>query len=219
MSKILGNFISQAKIRAICEEFGRDVFRYFLLREVPFGADGDFSRDSLRHRYNGDLANGVGNLLSRTTNMISRYFDGRLPPAGEATDAEQPVQIAARALRAQATEWMDACAFGTYIGATLRLAAVTNQYIDQTAPFKLAKDPDQRQRLGTILNTCAQAVRIVLEHLRPIMPESMQTALAALGADGAAGTLAERTEWGALAAGAPIEKAQPLWPRKTDSDA
>lgn len=218
MSKSLGNFISRDVIGELCQEYSRDVFRYFLLREVPFGSDGDFSRDSLRQRYNGDLANGLGNLLSRTANMINRYFDGLLPEPGELTEVEQPVQIAARALTDQATGWMERCAFGPYIEALLNLVAATNQYIDTTAPFKLAKDDSQRDRLGTILNTCAQAVRTALEYLQPIMPESAQAALTTLGCGDDDRPLTDRAAWGSLPAGTTIAKPEPFWPRKKDED-
>jgi methionyl-tRNA synthetase len=214
MSKSLGNFISRDVIDELCREYGRDVYRFFLLREVPFGADGDFSRDSLKGRYNSELANGVGNLLSRTTNMIDRYFQGILPPAA-AGDLERPVIAAAAELHDLAAGAMEKCEFHAYLEAIFRLVYVTNRYIDDTAPFKLAKDPAQNERLGTILNTCAQAIRIVLEFLAPFMPELAGRGLEPLGGnDAVKGNLLERTSWPALAAGTRITKAQPLMPRK-----
>ncbi len=156
MSKSLGNFISREVIEELCRDYGRDVYRYFLLREVPFGADGDFSRENFKNRYNSELANGVGNLLSRTTNMVSRYFDGVLPPALPPGDMERSVIAAAGELRESATTFMEKCEFHPYLELILRLVYVTNRYIDDTEPFKLAKDESQKERLGTILNTCAR---------------------------------------------------------------
>jgi methionyl-tRNA synthetase len=214
MSKSLGNFISREVIEKLCVEYGRDAYRYFLLREVPFGADGDFSFENFKNRYNSELANGVGNLLSRTTNMISRYFDGVLP-AATAGDMERPVMAAAAELRDLAAGAMEKCDFHQYLEAIFRLVYVTNRYIDDTEPFKLAKDDSQRQRLGTILNTCAQAVRVVLEFLEPFMPDLAGRGLGYLGGPAAVqGNLLERTSWPALAAGTRITKAEPLMPRK-----
>lgn len=213
MSKSLGNFISRESIDEFCREYGRDAYRYFLLREVPFGADGDFSRDSLKSRYNSELANGIGNLLSRTANMVGKYFDGVLPAPGEMTAVEAAVLYAADQVRSQAVELMERCAFHAYLENVMQLVTATNQYIDVTAPFKLAKDPSQRPRLATILNTCAQAVRIVLEYLAPVMPDVAARGLALVGGP-ADGDLTARTAWGALSAGTKIIKPEPLLPRK-----
>ena len=215
MSKTLGNFISREVITELCEEYGRDAYRYFLLREVPFGTDGDFSRASFKARYNGELANGVGNLLSRTTNMISRYFDGVLPEAGDSGDMERSVSNAAEFLRTSAEGWMERCDFHHYLEAVLQPIYATNKYIDDTEPFKLAKDPSATDRLGTILNTCCQAVRVSLEFLAPLMPDIVSRGLESVGgADATNGSLLERTTWPPLAAGTKILKAQPLIPRK-----
>ncbi len=215
MSKSLGNFISREVIAELCEEYGRDAYRYVLLREVPFGADGDFSRASLAARYNSELANGIGNLLSRTTNMIARYFDGVLPDAVDLGAVEQPVVDAAAALRDGAEAMMDRCEFHAYLAAVGAVTQATNRYIDETEPFKLAKDPDQRTRLGTILNTCAQAVHILLAHLAPVMPDVAAAGMERFAAGRPTdGTLAERTAWGALPAGAIVTKGPPLIPRK-----
>ncbi len=214
MSKSLGNFISGETIREFCEEYSRDVFRYFLLREVPFGSDGDFSRSAFRGRYNTELANGVGNLLSRTTNMINRYCEGRLAAPTD-DDASHQVRAAAESLNHDAESLMEACAIHRYLERIQSLVDASNRYIDSTAPYKLAKDPSQAQRVGGILNNCAQAVRIVLEALYPIMPDAALQGLEALGLDAPPnGSFAERTRWGALETGTVIAKAPPLFPRK-----
>ena len=214
MSKTLGNFISREAIAEICEEYSVDVYRYFLLRAVTFGSDGDFSREMLRTRYNAELANGVGNLLSRTVNMIDRYFDGRVPPAGAAGEAEEEVLDAAADLHAAATPAMEQCRFHVYLDKILALEAATNRYIDATEPFRLAKDPAQRERVGTILYTCAEAVRILLTYLGPVMPETARRGLEQLGVEAADAALDERGAWGAAPAGGVVSKGPGLFPRK-----
>jgi methionyl-tRNA synthetase len=217
MSKSLGNFISAEAINEICREYSSDAYRYFLLRAVPFGADGDFSRDMLQSRYNTELANGVGNLLSRTVNMIARYFEGKVPPmdGGGAQDAQAAqVHGAAADLAGSAEALMAACQFHAYLEKVLELTGATNRYIDATEPFKLAKDAAQRPRLGSILYTCAEAVRLVLLYLGPFMPNSAQQGLAQLGYAPPAAPLAQLGRWGQLPAGAQVGQVQPLFPRK-----
>ncbi len=214
MSKSLGNFVSCDMIREICQEYSRDVYRYFLLRAVNFGSDGDFSHDALKLRYNTELANSLGNLLSRTVKMIGKYFDDEIPASGPTGDEEQPVLTAAADLRDSAVGAMEVCGFDTYIDKVLALAAATNRYIDVTAPFKLAKDPDQREKLGTILYTCAEAVRIIFLHLTPIMPETAVLGLQQLGVTVSDETLGSQAEWGGLAAGTQVCQGEGLFPRK-----
>jgi methionyl-tRNA synthetase len=215
MSKTLGNFISRETIAEICREYSVDVYRYFLLRAVMFGSDGDFSRDALKARYNADLANGVGNLLSRTVNMIGKYFDGEIPEFGVIGPEAEPVLDAAAAMIAGAPEAMASCQFHRYLDAVFALVDATNRFIEVTEPFKLAKDPSQRKRLGGILYVCAEAVRLILAYLAPIMPASAWAGLAQLGLGPEAIILVEAGRWGALPPGTRIGKAVGLFPRKT----
>ncbi|HUU60476.1 MAG TPA: methionine--tRNA ligase [Phycisphaerae bacterium] len=215
MSKSLGNFISRETIAEICREYSVDVYRYFLLRAVPFGSDGDFSRDMLRTRYNAELANGIGNLLSRTVNMIERYFDGAVPAPGSPPGAAEAAVIAAAAdLRESAPTVMETCRFHVYLDKISAVEAATNRYIDATQPFKLAKDPARRDRLATILHTCAEAVRIVLLYLRPVMPEAADRGLEQLGAAAGAEALSRAAEWGRVAPQTRTHKGESLFPRK-----
>jgi len=217
MQKTLGNFVSVEQIDEICGDYSVDVFRYFLLRAMTFGSDGDFSRDGLRTCYNTELANDVGNLLSRTVNMIGRYFDGQVPaPAAAGLEGAEAEFLgeAHGALVGGAPEIMSAFAFSDYLRAVLGLTSATNRYIDATQPFKLAKDPARRDRLGTILYTCAEAVRIVLSYLEPFMPVKAVAGLAQLGVGPGAGSLSDRGRWGGLEAGTRIAGAGPLFPRK-----
>ena len=215
MSKSLGNFISRETIAEICDEYSRDVYRYVLLRTMAFGADGDFSRDGLRGRYNTELANGVGNLLSRTVKMISNYFDGAVPaPPDSYQEPDKLVVAAAEDLHASAMAAMDECAFHTYLDKVMALVDATNRFIDQTEPFKLAKDDSQRARLGAILYVCAEAMRIILLYLRPFMPTKAAAGLAQLGWTPPDEQLAEFGKWGVLPAGTGVCPSDPLFPRK-----
>lgn len=214
MSKSLGNFISREVIEEICTEYSLDAFRYYLLRAMAFGADGDFSRDMFQQRYNTDLANGVGNLLSRTINMIGRYFDASVPQPGKPVPEAQPVLDAAEALNARAGELMDSLQLHAYIEAVMDLVDRTNKFIEVTEPFRLAKDDSQRDRLAAIMYTCAEAVRIILLYLRAVMPETCEKGLCALGCPSTDQPLAEAGAWGQLVAGTTTEKIDPLFPRK-----
>jgi methionyl-tRNA synthetase len=214
MSKSLGNFISRETIAELCGEYSVDVYRYYLLRAVSFGVDGDFSREMLRQRYNSELANGVGNLLSRTVNMIGRYFDGRVPQQNGTTAAERPVLDAAADLAGAAPEAMRLCQFHVYLEHVMALAAETNRYIDATQPFRLAKDPSQRPRLQTILYTCGEALRLVLLHLAPFMPAAAERGLRQLGWQPTGEPLAALSGWGGLPANTRSGKSEPLFPRK-----
>ena len=214
MSKSLGNFISREVIDEICREYSVDVYRHFLLRSVAFGSDGDFSRDMLRRRYNTELANGVGNLLARTVKMIEQYFDGVMPAPGPGGPQDEAVRAAAESLAGAAPQDMEVCAFHAYLARIVDLTAATNAYIDRTQPFTLAKDPSQRERLGTILYTCAEAVRIILLYLRPVMPATCDRGLAQLGCAAPEAVLAQIGSWGAMPRGARTQKAESLFPRK-----
>ncbi len=214
MSKSLGNFISREVITELCDEYSVDVFRYFLLRAVTFGADGDFSREMFQQRYNIDLANEIGNLLSRTVNMIDRYFDGQIPPPGSSCEHGAPVIAAATQLYENATAQMDSCAFGQYLDGISALAGATNKFIDTTEPFKLAKDPAERELLSEILYTCAEAVRIIFVYLAPLMPVASREGLAQLGWSIDDKPLADVGKWGVLAEGTKTNKGDPLFPRK-----
>ncbi len=217
MSKTLGNFVSREVILDICENYSRDVYRYVLLRLMSFGADGDFSQNALRQQYNVELANGVGNLLSRTVKMIGKYFDGEIPAAEETVDEATSVVAAAEQLNQGAQAAMDQCAFHTYLDGVMGLVDATNKFIEITEPFKL-KDASQRPRLATVLYTCAEALRIVLTYLEPVMPETAIKGLAMLGIDGLDGSLDAMGAWGGLQPGTSVVPGDPLFPRKKDDE-
>jgi len=214
MSKSMGNFISREVILELAEEYSIDVIRYYMLRAVNFGSDANFSRDTLKDKYNTELANGIGNLLSRVVNMTGRYFEGQVPQPGDATETEQPVRDAAEQLRLEASKAMETCAFHKYLDRLNSLTTATNVYIDRTEPFKLAKDPDQRKRLGTILYTCLEAVRVILSYLQPVMPKTAERGLAQIGWQCEDRSLTDAAKWGALRPGTETVKGDALFPRK-----
>jgi methionyl-tRNA synthetase len=146
--------------------FGADVLRYFLLREIPFGQDGSFSFDALVARYNSDLANGYGNLVSRTLNMIAQNFEGVIPESGLTTELTGATSDAIEAVRAG----LERQEFTAAVSATAALVAATDGYLTANAPWKLAKVPEQRERLAEVLRTAAKSIRIITALLHPVMP-------------------------------------------------
>ena len=213
MSKSLGNYISKEVIQELCNDYSRDVFKYYLLRAVGFGSDGDFSHDNFKTIYNSDLANGIGNLLSRSTNMISKYFDGKLPEINTTIEEAADVISAAEELQKSSDLIMEDCAFHKYIDKVTNLINKANRFIEVTEPFKLAKDETQKDRLAAILYTCAESTRVALTYLQPIMPEKCAVGLDILGGQ-KGGLLSEAGKWGGLKPGDTIAKAEPLFPRK-----
>jgi methionyl-tRNA synthetase len=174
MSKSRGNIVRPTPIQKV---LGVDALRYFLLREVVFGQDGSFSFDALVGRYNSDLANGLGNLASRTLAMISQYRDGIIP---EGSSNQQIAQTATVTTEA-ALEAYERFEFSKALESIWLLIAAVDKYIVEQAPWKLAKDPGQKDRLDEVLYTAAEALRIVTALLAPVMPESTAKIWAQLG--------------------------------------
>lgn len=216
MSKSLGNFISNEYIEQICDDFSVDYYRYFLLRSVKFGDDGNFSAERLLDTYNTELANGIGNLLSRTVKMIEKYRSGIIdPPRDYDSSEERGVIGSANKLIESAAVYMDQFQLQSYLKEIVNLVTATNRYIEKTQPFKLAKDDSQQERLSQILSTCAEAVRIILLYLRPVMPEKAEAGLEMLGvvaADDKIYRLPPR--WGGYRWSNPVRKGDPLFPKK-----
>jgi len=213
MSKSLGNFISREEIADICREYGVDVFRYYLLRAVPFGQDGNFSRKGLFYAYNAELANGVGNLLSRTVNMIGRYCGGRVPERFQPGAEEEEVIAAAKRLLQEGPDRLERLEFQQYLEAVIGLESASNRYIEVTEPFKLARDPDRQERVEQVLRTCAESVRIILSSLLPVMPLKAAEGLKMLGLDPA---VPFREEWDAIPSGTRPIPGPGLFPRRKE---
>jgi len=216
MSKSRGNVVDPY---AAVDEFGVDAFRYFLLREVPFGHDGDFSHDAMIGRINSELANGLGNLLSRTLTVIERNCGGIIPepvPA-EASPIDTELRAAAESLPRRLAQHLetDKLEFSRALEAIGSVIQLGDQYIDKTAPWILAKKPETRPRLHTVLYHAAETLRILCGAISPFMPHAAETMARQLGlAANVAHPLSEQgVSWGGLAPGTKIAKGVPLFPR------
>ncbi len=214
MSKSLGNVVDPG---AIAEEYGVDAFRYFILREVPFGLDGDFSRDALVHRINSDLANDLGNLVSRVLAMLGKYRKGVVPTVISvgSEGADETLRDTLADVLGRVDEAMDGLAFHRALAAIWELVGTVNKYVDTTAPWTLAKDPSKASRLDQVLYNACEALRAVGLLVFPFMPRTGREIWRRLGIDRPAdeGRLDELRVWGGLPAGLQTERGQSLFPR------
>ena len=213
MSKSKGNVVDPM---AVLDRFGADAFRYFLLREVPFGQDGAFSEEAVILRLNADLANDVGNLLNRTLTMIEKYFQGRVPAAegpGCAVDDES-LRVLAAELPQAITAGVETFDFAATLSATLALVSRANKYIEEQAPWKLSK-AGQTKRLATVMYNLAEVLRIATVSLWPAMPRAAEEMWRQLGRDDAidAQRLDRLVAWGQTPKGQQVRKGAVLFPR------
>ncbi len=218
-SKSRGNIV---RSETILDVLGNDALRYFLLREVVFGQDGSFSFDALVQRYNADLANGLGNLASRTLTMISRYFRGEVPyPSHTAarTSADDEIAAVAQKTIADYTSLVDQYHFSRALESAWGLVAAVNKYIVDTEPWTLGEQLDEmsRSRLGTILYTSAEALRIVTALVHPIIPESTARIWNQLGLGDITKFDLSNLQWGQLKLGTKLATVEPVFPRADKS--
>ena len=209
MSKSLLNVVEP---NMLVDRFGVDAIRYFLLREVPFGLDGDFSQSALTSRINSDLANDLGNLVSRSTAMLHKYFGAALPTPAALAEFDHDYVARFPAAVKNLDEQMDDLAFSKALQTIWELVSASNKYIDDCAPWTLAKDPAQQERLATVIYNLIEAIRLIALMVGPFMPTTGAKILTIVGCD-PAGTLEANDQWGGLQAGTLIEKAAPLFPR------
>jgi methionyl-tRNA synthetase len=213
MSKSKGNV---AYPEPIVKVLGNDALRYYLLREVVFGQDGNFSRDALITRYNADLANGLGNLASRTLTMIEKYFDGDVPAIPDLSRQKIEVQQVASAARQSVEQHMASYNFSGAVQAIWQLVGTVDQYIAELKPWKLAEseDPEDRKKLGAVLWTAGQALRFVAILAHPFVPQSSQQLWERLGQSGSVSDQRiDSLGWGMLESGLRLGKAEALFPR------
>jgi methionyl-tRNA synthetase len=208
MSKSLGNVVEPV---AAVEQYGNDAFRYFIMREMTFGLDADFSRAALEGRFNADLANDLGNLVSRATTLIVNFAGGAVPGPGEAGPAEHEVAAAFGRARAQADAAMAEYAFQRALAAIWEFLGVVNRYVDASAPWRLAKDPAERGRLDAVLYTLGEALRCLGILLAPFLPDAAERIRKGLG-QAAEPRLADAA-WGRLVPGTGVQKVSGLFPR------
>jgi methionyl-tRNA synthetase len=207
--KISKSATNLADALGLKDRYGFEAGRYYILRDMPFGQDTEFSEEGLVRRLNADLANNLGNLVSRSLGMIERYFDGVVPESHGPSALRAAAERAARGVEAG----MRAFSTRDALEALFELVGAANRYIEEEAPWKLAKDPAQRERLATVLHETLEAVRVVAILLSPFMPQTAAKILERLGAGAVDSTLVGGTGWGALAAGARVAKGEPLFPR------
>jgi len=219
MSKSRGNIV---RTETILDVLGADALRYFLLREVVFGQDGSFSFDALVQRYNSDLANGLGNLASRTLTMINRYFKGEVPyPSHGAskTAADDAIaEVARKAIRDFATLF-DQFQFSRALESAWGLVAAVDKYIVENEPWALGEkqDEDSRSRLATVLYTAAEALRIATALAHPVMPDATAKIWTQLGLGDIQKLALSDLAWGQLPLGAKLGEVQPVFPRADKS--
>jgi methionyl-tRNA synthetase len=211
MSKSKGNI---ALPQPIARTLGIDALRYFLLREMVFGQDSNFSFDALVTRYNSDLANGLGNLASRVLTMIQNYFGGAVPEAAAANARDEEVARTAASGVDVAVSQYDAYEFSRALETVWGLISEADKYLVETAPWKLAADDSQRARLGSILYTAAEALRIVVALAHPVLPHATQTIWQQLGQRSALAKYGlDELAWGQLAVGTSVAAPEAIFPR------
>jgi methionyl-tRNA synthetase len=211
MSKSKGNIV---RAETILDVLGSDALRYFLLRETVFGQDGSFTFEALVQRYNADLANGYGNLVSRTLSMIGKYFDG-VVPAASSNPALREVAESMLAPDKRFQEQFDSLDLSRAVEHLWELIAMTDGYITETAPWKVAAstDPADREKLATILYTSAEVIRIITALIHPVLPEATAKIWTQLGLGDIAQADLKHIMWGGLAAGTKLGELAPIFPR------
>jgi methionyl-tRNA synthetase len=208
MSKSRGIYVDP--VRAVAE-YGADAIRFFLMRDIPFGQDGDFTWESFVGRYNADLANDLGNLLNRTLSLAARNFDGAVPTPGPPQPADRDLERFAAQCRDEYTAHMDEYALHSGVEQAMALVRAANKYISDTAPWTLARQ-GERERLATVLYTAMESLRWAAVLLAPVIPASARRIHEQLGTANAAADMAS-LRWGGLRPATRLGTIEPLFPR------
>lgn len=213
MSKSLHNTVEP---NMLIEEYGVDPIRFFLLREGTFGSDSDFSRQALVNRINSDLANDLGNLFNRSLAMTFKYAAGRVPQPSAPEGIDEHLRAAALKVTEQVNLHMENIALHKSLEEIWKLVGMANKYIDETAPWSLAREERHQARLATVVYTLLESLRILTTLLFPFMPTSAEAMWHALGCSEKLSqhTITGGTQWGTLIEGTPVTKIPPLFPRR-----
>ena len=210
MSKSLGNVVDPF---ILGERYGADAIRYHILREMALGADSSFSNEIMINRINSDLANGLGNLVSRTVAMADNYFGGTLPADREAGDFDAELIAEAEELRAKVDEFMDKTQINNALAEIFKVVSRANKYIDETAPWVLGKDESKKARLATVLYNLLETIRIVSTLLSNFMPTTMPKVWEQIGAAESDITYENAGKFGVLPADVTVHRGEIIFPR------
>ena len=210
MSKSLGNVVDPF---ILGERYGADAIRYHIMREMALGADSSFSNEIMINRINSDLANGLGNLVSRTVAMVEKYFGGTLPTERGSGEFDDDLIETATALRAKVDAFMDETQLNNALAEIFKVVSRANKYIDETAPWVIAKDEAKKARLATVLYNLLDTIRIVATLLSAFMPTTMPKALEQIGACEKCATYENADKFGILPPDVTVKKGEALFPR------
>ena len=210
MSKSLGNVVDPF---ILGERYGADAIRYHIMREMALGADSSFSNEIMINRINSDLANGLGNLVSRTVAMVEKYFGGTLPTERESGEFDDDLIETATAIRAKVDAFMDETQLNNALAEIFKVVSRANKYIDETAPWVIAKDETKKARLATVLYNLLETIRIVATLLSAFMPTTMPKALEQIGACEKCATYENADKFGVLPLDVTVKKGEALFPR------
>ena len=214
MSKSRGNAIAPEEV---IDLLGVDAYRYYFMSDVVHGTDAPISWGRMRQVYNADLANSWGNLVSRTLHMSAKYFDGCAPARPASFDEPSPLRDACRGIFERYAERMKAMDYGGAASEVLSIVSAANHYIEDMAPWALAKDPEKADELALVIWNLLEVIRIASELYDPFMPSISAEVRRRLSlATEPTADLASACAWGGLAGGAPVEKGDPLFPRLVD---